>query len=278
MPSSVGFKSHFASLCALYQTMFQLVSSLVWQERIENLAIITGNLMIPHTILGRLVSDSFFSIVSSLTNLLAVLDPRIGYEGLLVDCEGDPSMQRALERSREDLQEHYRTYYAPKPSSMANPTPTAGLPVVSGSPQKVDFMARYKKWAPSLIDEVEEFFKLPQEHFENCDPILWWAGRRAQFPNLSQLARDILSIPGIHLSNAFLCYDWCLTTDLTTLCRFSCRCRTHFLWWTWYNFPAPCQLEARHNPHLDVSKTASSIGTHSDPWPSWGLTELCVFT
>lgn len=28
------------------------------------------------------------------------------------------------------------------------------------------------------------------------DPIHWWAGRRAQFPNLSRLARDILSIPG----------------------------------------------------------------------------------
>ena len=27
----------------------------------------------------------------------------------------------------------------------------------------------------------------------------WWAGRRAQFPNLSHLAQDILSIPGVLL-------------------------------------------------------------------------------
>jgi hypothetical protein len=46
------------------------------------------------------------------------------------------------------------------------------------------------------VDELEEFWKLPQEDFKNCDPIQWWAGRRAQFPNLSQYARDIFSIPG----------------------------------------------------------------------------------
>jgi hypothetical protein len=34
---------------------------------------------------------------------------------------------------------------------------------------------------------------------QHIDPIQWWAGRRAQFPNLSRLARDILSIPGVFL-------------------------------------------------------------------------------
>ena len=61
-------------------------------------------------------------------------------------------------------------------------------------------MARYKKRACPFLDEIEEFFKLPQESFEKCDPIQWWAGRRAQFPNLSRLARDILSIPGTNLT------------------------------------------------------------------------------
>jgi hypothetical protein len=45
------------------------------------------------------------------------------------------------------------------------------------------------------IDEIDEFFKLPPESF-TVDPIQWWAGRCAQFPSLSCLARDILSIPG----------------------------------------------------------------------------------
>jgi hypothetical protein len=87
--------------------------------------------------------------------------------------------------------------HAPKASSTANPTP-AEPPVISSSPQKVNFMARYKKWVPSLVDEVEEFFKLLQENFDNfdnCDPIQWWVGWHAQ-SHLSQLTLDILSIPG----------------------------------------------------------------------------------
>ena len=64
------------------------------------------------------------------------------------------------------------------------------------SPQKVNFTARYKQRARLDIDELEEFFKLPPEDFDNCDPVQWWAGRRTQFPNLSRFARDVLSIPG----------------------------------------------------------------------------------
>jgi hypothetical protein len=67
------------------------------------------------------------------------------------------------------------------------------------SPSKVNFTARYKKRTNVATDEFEEYLKLPQEDFELCDPIQWWAGRRAQFPNLSRLARDILSIPGEYI-------------------------------------------------------------------------------
>jgi hAT family C-terminal dimerisation region len=65
---------------------------------------------------------------------------------------------------------------------------------------------QYKKSARRTdIDEFEEFLKLPQENFAACDPVQWWAGCCVQFPNLSQLARDIMSIPGISLS--FLCFS-----------------------------------------------------------------------
>jgi hypothetical protein len=66
------------------------------------------------------------------------------------------------------------------------------------SPQKVDFTSRYNKRICLNIDEIEEFFKLPPEGFA-VDPIRWWAGRHAQFPNLSRLAQDILFIPGVFL-------------------------------------------------------------------------------
>jgi hypothetical protein len=74
------------------------------------------------------------------------------------------------------------------------------------SPQKVDFTSRYNKRIRLNIDEIEEFFKLPPEGFA-VDPIRWWVGRRAQFPNLSSLARDILSIPGAFPLPAFKYYS-----------------------------------------------------------------------
>jgi len=66
------------------------------------------------------------------------------------------------------------------------------------SPQKVDFTSRYNKRMHLNLDEIGKFFKLLPEIFA-VDPIQWWAGCRAQFPNLSRLARDILSIPGVFL-------------------------------------------------------------------------------
>jgi hypothetical protein len=63
------------------------------------------------------------------------------------------------------------------------------------SPQK-NFTARFKRKTKVVVDELEEYFKLEPEDFDLCNPIQWWMGRRAQFPNLFWLARDILSIPG----------------------------------------------------------------------------------
>lgn len=47
-----------------------------------------------------------------------------------------------------------------------------------------------------MLDELEQFFSLPQEDFDTCDPLAWWAGRRSQFPDLSRFARDVLGISG----------------------------------------------------------------------------------
>ena len=71
-------------------------------------------------------------------------------------------------------------------------------------PSKVNFTARYKKQSNIATDEFEEYLKLPQEDFELCDPIQWWAGRCAQFPNLSRLARDVLLIPGEYILAEYL--------------------------------------------------------------------------
>jgi len=157
--------------------------------------------MSPHIIFGLLVSDDslYFVDVIFLLGLFSVLDPRISYHGLLVDCGDDASLKSHLELAKERLAARYREHYMPRAPAAA---PQSSVPQPS-SPQKVNFTARYKQKSRSDIDELEEFWKLPQEDFENCDPVQWWAGRRAQFPGLSRYARDIFCIPG-DLSSTFL--------------------------------------------------------------------------
>jgi hypothetical protein len=101
-----------------------------------------------------------------------------------------------LDSTRDQLRQYYQdNYYLASQTFPITPQPTT-TETLSGSPQKVNFTARYKKRPINLKDELEEYYRLPLEDFDTCDPIQWWAGRRLQFPNLSRLARDILAIPG----------------------------------------------------------------------------------
>lgn len=155
------------------------------------------------------------------THLLTVLDPRISYGGLLDDCGDDPTLQRHLEGAKDQLRQYYQDNYLASQATLAVPQPAAAAQTVSGSPQKVNFTARYKKRPTNLKDELEEYYRLPSEDFDACDPIQWWAGRCSQFPNLSRLARDILAIPGkLHLLKL-------LSVGILILCiscRICCRC------------------------------------------------------
>ncbi|KAJ8488939.1 hypothetical protein ONZ45_g13779 [Pleurotus djamor] len=76
------------------------------------------------------------------------------------------------------------------------PVPTLPPPVLSTPPQKINFTKRYQQKDRPDADQLLDFFKVPQESFDHCDPIKWWVGRKSQFPDLFRLARDILSIPG----------------------------------------------------------------------------------
>jgi hypothetical protein len=109
-------------------------------------------------------------------------------------------MLEHLEASKAKLEEHYCAHYAnstPPRDSRPASSQTIVIPAPL-SPQKVDFTSRYRKTQRAYLDELEEYFKLPQEDFLVCNPIKWWVGHRAQFSNLSQLAHDILSIPGLY--------------------------------------------------------------------------------
>jgi hypothetical protein len=98
-----------------------------------------------------------------------------------------------------DLYLYYETHYTRQHSpsqEVSDPSPPLPTPAPgTRSPQK-DFTARFKKKTKAVVDELDEYFKLEPEDFDLCNPVHWWMGRRAQFPNLFWLARDILSIPG----------------------------------------------------------------------------------
>jgi len=128
---------------------------------------------------------------TSLTSLL-VLDPWISYSGLLADCGDALNTCAHLEATKECLHAHLCAKYnklLPAPAA-----PAALTSVMNNSPQKVDFTSCYWDLPQAFMDEVQEYFKLPHENFDTCDPLQWWAGH-SQFPNLSCFARYILSIP-----------------------------------------------------------------------------------
>jgi hypothetical protein len=136
------------------------------------------------------------------------LDPRISYSALKDEFADDDDLSSYLESSKSNLQAYFKEKY-PRPSPESSPLSLApSLSSVSssssssvltalGSPQK-NFTARFrrKRAAP---DELLEFWSSPQEDFDMVDPLQWWLGRRAQFPQLYCLARDIFSIPGMLL-------------------------------------------------------------------------------
>ena len=107
-----------------------------------------------------------------------------------------------LEDSKTNLfdyfNEHYATLHSLTPPS---PPPTAiqSIPM-DGSPQK-SFTAWYHRKEKYSKNALKEYFKLPVEDFDICNPIQWWVGQQSQFPCLFQLAHDILCIPSSYLSN-----------------------------------------------------------------------------
>ena len=58
-----------------------------------------------------------------------------------------------------------------------------------------------------VVNELDEFYKLPQEDFDLCKPLEWWLGRRSQFPNLYCLACDLFSIPGMFINVLMLIFN-----------------------------------------------------------------------
>lgn len=187
-----------------------------------------------------------------------MLDPRISYDGLEADIEDTNTDAKAeLELSKEKLRMYYQTHYTKDLTAVVAPAPAA-TPASIRSPQKVDFTSRYKKKQKTHADEFDTYFRQDQENFNTCDPIQWWFARRAQFPTLSQLALDILTIPGMFYA-AFSLWD---AKQSVRLCR--CR-RAYLLRWKRYYFSVSGQPEGGHDPDPHACQTEATPRAQCDP-------------
>ena len=139
-----------------------------------------------------------------------MLDPRISYEGMKSDYADDDILTEYLESAKASLHTYFHKNYAgkhvtpPVHDHSCTAGPSKSLQSHNESPQKVNFTARYKKQPSARRDQLEEYFMLPREDFDTCNPISWWIGRRSQFPDVFVFARDLLAIPGESIAMHFV--------------------------------------------------------------------------
>lgn len=196
MLSFVDFRMKFVMLSTPFLTQHPWWLKMAFLLCTRSWVSITTILISPPFTFGPPMSHIPFSSVFKHWPLSKVLDPRISYEGLKADYIQDADLLADLDKAKSMLHTFYRDNYSSF-TSRTDKNPSTTVPVMqNGSPQKVDFTARYKRTNRWVSDELEDYFKLGQEDFDMCWPLDWWWGRRAQFPNLYHLAQDILAMSG----------------------------------------------------------------------------------
>ena len=127
------------------------------------------------------------------------------YDGLRRDCASDGMLLTDLNNARDQLKTFYNKNYAnrtrrpPVRASQSNSSFSSASGSAPHSPEKVNLTSRYQREDRVIVNELDEFYKLPREDFDSCKPLEWWLGRRSQFPNLYRLVCDIFSIPGMFI-------------------------------------------------------------------------------
>jgi hypothetical protein len=82
-----------------------------------------------------------------------------------------------LEQSKLNLFHYFDKHYANAntPGLLSAPSTSAPTALVEGSPQK-SFTDRYCRKERGSTNKLEDYFKLPAEDFDACNPIHWWMG------------------------------------------------------------------------------------------------------
>ncbi|KAH9011213.1 hypothetical protein EDB83DRAFT_2530379 [Lactarius deliciosus] len=155
----------------------------IGRDNIKNILHHLPNLVSPSIKLGLMdvhckLSDYYYQFdASPFYTWAMLLDPQISYKGLKKDYADNLTLSDHLEWSKANLYDYFNQHYmvTNMPVSLSAPSASALLTAqsIEGSPQK-SFTARYCRKEKGSTNELKEYFKLPAEDFNTCDPILWW--------------------------------------------------------------------------------------------------------
>ncbi|KAJ8495678.1 hypothetical protein ONZ45_g12768 [Pleurotus djamor] len=121
--------------------------------------------------------------------------PRISYKTLKDEYSSDKTLLEDLERAKTKLTNHFNSYYKGRKPKETPVSAKAALKSAAADSDNVDLLAGLRKRQTAVTSELETYFSLPLADMD-VNPITWWTERRSQFPDLYQLAYDVLGIPG----------------------------------------------------------------------------------
>lgn len=138
----------------------------------------------------------------------------MNYNGLKKEFQDEHDHLEYLEEMKRKLENHFTVdYFDDGADHEETSRKTSGSDSQSSTTpfdrdeMEFNFMACFEMEDPVVEDELEPYFKLPQEKAQGCDPVSWWYAKRKTFPRLYRLARDIMTVPGIYFSYYFSIFN-----------------------------------------------------------------------
>ncbi|CAG8524961.1 2480_t:CDS:2 [Diversispora eburnea] len=139
------------------------------------------------------MSSSTYPILSTTIPLYNTL---IDHTKEIINTENIISIKAAAEKCKEKLLEIssiYNTFYTPTLSEVSNKN--------ESFEQKNSIIEHlFKKCCIEKIDKLQVYLSLPTVN-ETVNSLEWWKSNMSQFPHLSKIACDHLSIPATSVSS-----------------------------------------------------------------------------
>ena len=169
-------------------------------------------------------------------------------------------MLEGLETSKRLLEERFLSGYAPRrQESQSGPSVVHGTSLEAYTDDM--FLGRYRNHiAVPANNELMQY--LQRKPAGSCNPVEWWAGHQDSYPNLSRMARDILSMPGeyfIRLGPLSV-----LTDHLHPCNRLCCLGRENLLRREGHDLVPTSMLEAGNSPSPNDCEACAPTETRAN--------------